>query len=103
MTKKLIITRNGDQLVDLTPEEETFRQQEKQTFLASVPSEFDITIDSLRVKRNNLLAETDYFALSDNTLSTEMANYRTNLRDLTNGLTTVEQIEAVTWPTKPGA
>jgi hypothetical protein len=25
------------------------------------------------------------------------------LRDLTNGLTTAEQVEAVTWPTKPGA
>ena len=27
MTKKLIITRNGNQLVDLTPEEETFRKK----------------------------------------------------------------------------
>ena len=32
-----------------------------------------------------------------------MKTYRQELRDLTNGLTTVEQVEAVTWPTKPGA
>ena len=101
MTKKLIITRNGNQLVDLTPEEEAFRQQEEQEALALVPSEFDIAIKNLREKRNRLLAETDYFALSDNTLSTEMANYRTELRDITNGLTTVADVEAVVFPTKP--
>jgi len=33
MTKKLIITRNGDQLVDLTSEEENFRKQEEQESL----------------------------------------------------------------------
>lgn len=62
---------------------------------------FDMAMEDLRVKRNNLLAETDYLALSDNTLSTDMANYRTQLRDITNGLTTVEDVNAVTFPTKP--
>ena len=33
MTKKLIITRNGNQLVDLTAEEETFRKKEEQESL----------------------------------------------------------------------
>ena len=32
-----------------------------------------------------------------------MRTYRQSLRDITNGLTTVEEVEAVTWPTKPGA
>ena len=64
-------------------------------------AEVDIALDNLREKRNKLLAETDYLALSDNTLSTEMANYRTQLRDITNDLTTVEEIEAVVFPTKP--
>ena len=62
---------------------------------------FGKAMADLRVKRNQLLAETDYFALSDNTLSTDMANYRTQLRDITNGLTTVEDVNAVTFPTKP--
>ena len=101
MTKKLIITKNGDQLVDLTPEEEAFRQQEEQTFLASVPSEFDIAMENLRVRRNNLLSETDYLALSDQTLSDDMKTYRQSLRDITNGLTTVAEVEAVVFPTKP--
>ena len=54
-------------------------------------------------KRNAKLAETDYLALSDQTLSADMNTYRQNLRDITNGLTTVEDVNSVTWPTKPGA
>ena len=63
--------------------------------------EFDMAMEELRAKRNNLLAETDHLALSDNTLSTEMTNYRQSLRDITDGLTTKAQVDAVTWPTKP--
>ena len=101
MTKKLIITRNGDQLVDLTPEEEALKLKEEQDYLASRPSEFDIAIGNLRDKRNRLLAETDFHGMSDRTMSAEMTTYRQELRDLTNGLTTVEDVEAVVFPTKP--
>ena len=55
----------------------------------------------LRAKRNKLLADTDYLALSDNTMSAEMITYRQALRDITEGLTTKEQVEAVVFPTKP--
>ncbi len=58
-------------------------------------------LNKLRNKRNNLLAETDYFALSDVSMSDDMTQYRKDLRDITNGLTTVEQVEAVEFPTKP--
>jgi len=30
-----------------------------------------------------------------------MKTYRQSLRDITNGLTTVEQANSITWPTKP--
>jgi len=63
--------------------------------------EFDMAMEDLRAKRNKLLAETDYLALSDQTLSAEMNTYRQQLRDLTNGLTTVEDINNVVYPTKP--
>ncbi len=55
----------------------------------------------LRRKRDRLLSETDYFGASDNTMSEDMKTYRQELRDLTNGLDTVEKVENVTWPTKP--
>ena len=56
---------------------------------------------NLRNKRNRLLAETDYLALSDNTLSDDMKTYRKDLRDLPAGKDTVEKCENATWPTKP--
>jgi len=48
-----------------------------------------------------LLSATDFYALSDNTMSEDMTTYRQNLRDITEGLTTVEEVEAVEFPTKP--
>ena len=71
---------------------------------AQIPAvEFDMAMEDLRAKRNNLLKDTDYLALSDQTLSDDMRTYRQSLRDITNGLTTKAQVDAVTWPTKPGA
>jgi len=63
--------------------------------------EFDMAMQNLRNKRNRLLAETDYLALSDNTLSDDIKKYRQDLRDITEGLTKVEEVEAVEFPTKP--
>ena len=63
--------------------------------------EFDMAMEDLRAKRNKLLADTDFHALSDQTLSPEMSAYRQALRDITNGITTKEQIDAIIWPTKP--
>ena len=54
---------------------------------------------SLRTKRNQLLAETDYLALSDVTLSSDMTTYRQALRDLPAN--TSDPANPV-WPTKPG-
>ena len=61
----------------------------------------DLAMQGLRNTRNNLLAQTDYLALSDQTMTAEMTAYRQALRDITNGLTTVEEVEAVVFPEKP--
>nr|BAR19856.1 putative tail assembly chaperone [uncultured Mediterranean phage uvMED] len=63
--------------------------------------EFEYYLEELRFKRNRLLSETDYFALSDVSMSDDMTTYRQALRDLTNGLTTKDEVESVSWPTKP--
>jgi len=63
--------------------------------------EFDMAMEDLRAKRNKLLQDTDHYALSDQTLSDDMRTYRQSLRDITNGLTTVADVEAVVFPTKP--
>jgi len=96
MTTKLI---NGIRY-NLTVEEEAQRAAEEKAWNDGA---FDRAMANLRQNRNMKLSETDFYALSDVTMSEDMTTYRQNLRDLTNGLTTVEQVEAVTWPTKPGA
>ena len=88
---------NGN-IVPFTAEEEAAREQEESNWEAGA---FNRAMADLRSKRNNKLAETDYFALSDNTLSSDMATYRTELRDITEGLSTVEDVNAVVFPTKP--
>ena len=84
--------------VQLTAEEEAARDAEEAAFAAGA---FDRAIADVRAKRDRLIAQTDYHALSDNTLSAEMTTYRQALRDITNGVTTVEQCNNITWPTKP--
>ena len=54
----------------------------------------------LRSQRNQLLSETDYLALSDVTMSSEMTTYRQTLRDLPAN--TTDPANPV-WPTKPEA
>ena len=88
---------NGVQ-VQFTAEEEAARDAEEAAYAAGA---FDRAIAGVREKRDRLLKETDYLALSDNTLSAEMTTYRQALRDITNGVTTVEQVNNITWPTKP--
>jgi hypothetical protein len=69
---------------------------------AKIPEvELDNAMADLRSKRNQLLIDTDFHALSDNTMSADMTTYRQELRDITNGITTVEQANAVVFPTKP--
>ena len=70
---------------------------------AWVSKELNRELNFLRQRRNNLLAQTDYLALSDQNMTAEMTAYRQALRDITNGLTTVEEVEAVVFPEKPEA
>jgi hypothetical protein len=78
----------------------------KEQILAIIPQvELDIAMETLRAKRNKLLADTDYTVLQDSTFTdaqvAEWVVYRQTLRDITEGLTTKEQVEAVVFPTKP--
>ena len=88
---------NGN-IVPFTAEEEAQRDAEEQAYSDGA---FDRAMADLRSKRDNLLKATDYLALSDNTLSADMTTYRQSLRDITDGLTTVEDVQAVVFPTKP--
>lgn len=99
MTRHHLI--NGIQ-VPFTAEEEAQRDAEEQAYSDSA---FDRAMADLRQRRNRLLAECDWEVImakeKGTTLSAGFKTYRQDLRDITEGLTTVEQVEAVEFPTKP--
>ena len=52
----------------------------------------------LRAERNRRIAETDWWASSDLTMSTERTAYRQALRDITKSYSSLDD---VVWPVKP--
>ena len=88
---------NGNK-VQFTAEEETARDAEEKAWADGAVGRAQA---DLRSRRNRLLAETDYYALSDVTMTDEMKKYRQDLRDMPAGKDTVKKCEDATWPTKP--
>jgi len=70
-----------------------------------------IELQILRSVRNDLLAQTDFYANSDVTMSNDMKTYRQALRDITSGLDTIAKVKTkmtrdsngvlTNFPTKP--
>ena len=88
---------NGER-VQFTAAEEAARDAEEQAWADGALGRAQA---NLRARRNELLAETDFYDLSDVTMSDDMRTYRQELRDLPEGKDTVEKCENATWPTKP--
>ena len=86
--------------IQLTSAEETARDNEEAAWAAGA---FDRAIATLRTDRSRLLADTDFYAQSDVTLSADMTTYRQDLRDLPAVKTTKADVDGATWPTKPAA
>jgi len=111
MIQKAILKINPNAVVTVTGEDINTCKFEwhngttpisKEDIKAMIPTvELDNAMQNLRAKRNRLLQDTDFHALSDNTMSADMTTYRQELRDITNGITTVAQANAVVFPTKP--
>lgn len=87
----------GQGLVNLTSEEQT-------AFDARRASDAAWRTEALRVKRNQLLAETDWVVIKEREEGGSVSNfadwktYRQALRDITNSATSLDD---VTWPEKP--
>ena len=88
---------NGER-VQFTAAEEAARDAEEKAWADGALGSAQA---GLRSRRHQLLAETDFYALSDVTMSDDMKTYRQELSDLPEGKDTVEKCENVTWPTKP--
>ena len=92
---------------DEDPESETYGEVTKTNYKMSHFSGDDTTKDArlladkwvnVRRDRDRKLAETDYLALSDSTLASDMKTYRQSLRDVPADNADPDDIS---WPTKP--
>jgi len=82
-------------IVELSPSEIAERQAHEIAYNAN---EGERLSEEIRNQRNRLLSDTDWMALSDNTMSPAWASYRQALRDITaqEGFP-----YSVIWPAKP--
>tara|TARA_R110000796_G_scaffold233511_1_gene352053 strand:+ start:519 stop:800 length:282 start_codon:yes stop_codon:yes gene_type:complete len=85
---------NGE-MVQFTADEETARDAEEQAWADTADTRAAVQV---REQRDARLAETDWMASSDLTMSSEWAYYRSSLRDVPSqdGFP-----NTITWPTKP--
>ena len=88
---------NGDR-IQFTAEEEAARDAEEKAWADGAPARRMV---SLREQRNQLLAATDFYALSDVTMDSDMTVYRQALRDITKQTAADDALSNITWPTKP--
>jgi hypothetical protein len=86
--------------VELTAQEIAQRQAEETAWANGA---FDRAMSSLRQRRDALLKSSDWVMISDSPIAdkTSWQTYRQELRDITDGLTTVADVNAVVFPTKP--
>ena len=99
------VSVSGDDINSITWENGT-PPIPKEQILAIIPQvELDMALDNLRAKRNKLLADSDYIVLADSNFTpakkSEWMTYRTALRNLTQGLDTIEKVNNVVYPLKP--
>ena len=98
MTKHIV----NNKLVDMNEaEQKAYDERTAENVRLALPRALEI----LRGRRNYLLQECDWTDLPNAVLTdqkkSEWKSYRTKLRDLTDGLDTVEKVKAVEFPTKP--
>ena len=86
--------------IQLTADEETARDNEEAAWAAGEDTR---ALAGMREERNRLLTASDWYGVSDLTMSDDMTTYRQDLRDLPAGKTTKAHVDAATWPTKPAA
>ena len=90
---------NGER-IQFTAEEEAARDAEEKVWADGAPAR---RMADLREQRNRLLAETDWYGMSDVTMDSDMTVYRQALRDITKTTPSDDALSNITWPTKPSS
>ena len=100
-SKKLVTGSDGvSRLVEKTDEEQAVLDAERKAWADGTNAR---RWAKFRRFRNDKLAETDWRATADLTLSDAWKTYRQELRDMTKTLSDddVADLEKITWPTEP--
>ena len=84
--------------IEMSDEEHAARVAEEKVWSDAAPVR---AFSGLRNERDNKLQETDYFALSDVTMSDDMTAYRKALRDLPASYDNSRVVGPITWPAQP--
>ena len=84
--------------IEMSDEEHAARVAEEKVWSDAAPAR---AFSGLRSERDQKLKETDYFALSDVTMSDDMTAYRKALRDLPAQYDNSSVVGTITWPSKP--
>ena len=84
--------------IEMSDEEHAARVAEEKAWSDAKPAR---AFSGLRSERDQKLGETDYYALSDVTMSDEMKKYRSDLRDLPASYDNSSVVGTITWPSKP--
>ena len=88
----------NNKLIDMTAEEIKIREAEEKAWADAT---LERSMAKLRKLRNELLAETDWMANSDVTMSNDWKIYRQALRDITKQTPSDDTLSNITFPTKP--
>ena len=86
----------GDELEWLDTEQSQPTDAEIEAKIAELEAAEPLRL--LRAERNRRLAETDWWAVSDRTMTSGQIDYRQALRDITENYASLDE---VIWPTKP--
>ena len=86
------------QLVEMTDEEQAEFDARNTAWANDAPNR---RMAELRRQRDMLLAETDWMANSDVTMSDAWTTYRQALRDITTQTPSDDALSNITFPTKP--
>ena len=84
--------------IQFTAEEEVARDAEEKAWADAAPVR---RMADLRMKRYNLLAETDWYGMSAVSMDSDMTVYRQALRDITKQTPSDDSLSNITWPKKP--
>ena len=100
-SNKVVIQKQPDEadgFIEVSESVFCGQKQQSDGSFANQPPSAEVLLEDLRDERNARLLETDWWASSDLTMTSEQTAYRQALRDITDNYSSLDD---VVWPEKP--